>query len=546
MAESSIPVDQDQFSCPVCLDQFDNPVTVSCGHSFCMKCINRCWDREDSTGVYHCPQCQQVFKPRPSLGRNIVLAELVEKTKQGEPGHGRGLAWCDVCPKGMQLAYKSCFSCVASFCKAHLKPHFDSPALQRHELIDSTRNLKEKVCMLHKEPLKVYCRTDQQCFCLLCVMDEHMGHDTVSAVFERTEKLKSLHTEQENTQKWIQQREKKLQDLKQTEDLLMQSACAAEEDCERLFADVTHALEGQRIRIKEQIKSEQGVAVARVRALQESLEWDITVLRRRDTVLQTLAQTHDHIQFLQGWKSLSVSVPLGNCDAPTVAADAHLSFNSVRKAASELRDRLVTLCQAEFDSQSEKVSKVNEMNVLPSQKYRTRARSSSTATHRAETQQLRSGETGSDCGQPATKKRILESPGTSNRRDFLRYFCKLTFDPDTAHANLLLSDREVTRVKGKQSYPPSTERFDYKHQVLCREALSGRRCYWEAEVKGNKADIAVSYKGIKRKGGLCLRTVTTNCRLKKGLIIYGGLSSGPSFQAEKVTCVLPGIPRLQV
>lgn len=56
-------------------------------------------------------------------------------------------------------------------------------------------------------------------------------------------------------------------------------------------------------------------------------------------------------------------------------------------------------------------------------------------------------------------------------------------------------------MKDRQSYPNNPERFDHKCQVLSREALSGRRYYWEAEVKGSKVEIAVAYKGIKRKGG---------------------------------------------
>ncbi|XP_036390560.1 NACHT, LRR and PYD domains-containing protein 3-like [Megalops cyprinoides] len=84
-----------------------------------------------------------------------------------------------------------------------------------------------------------------------------------------------------------------------------------------------------------------------------------------------------------------------------------------------------------------------------------------------------------------------------------KYACQLTLDPNTAHRELSLSegDRKVTRTPGReQPYPNPPERFASVPQVLCREGLSGTRCYWEAECSG-EAEIAVAYKGINRKGG---------------------------------------------
>ncbi|XP_067084492.1 NACHT, LRR and PYD domains-containing protein 12-like isoform X6 [Osmerus mordax] len=83
-----------------------------------------------------------------------------------------------------------------------------------------------------------------------------------------------------------------------------------------------------------------------------------------------------------------------------------------------------------------------------------------------------------------------------------KYACELTLDPNTAGRLLSLSEenRKMTRRTEEQPYPDHPERFDYWPQVLCREGLSGR-CYWEAESSEGWVYIAVTYKGISRRGG---------------------------------------------
>ncbi|XP_072546860.1 NACHT, LRR and PYD domains-containing protein 3-like [Salminus brasiliensis] len=100
-------------------------------------------------------------------------------------------------------------------------------------------------------------------------------------------------------------------------------------------------------------------------------------------------------------------------------------------------------------------------------------------------------------------EKLLVDHGGKNRikPGIKKYFCKLTLDPCTAHTRLSLSEgnRKVEWVKEDQLYPDHTDRFDYWQQVLSVESLTGR-CYWEAEWRGVWAEIAVSYRGIKRKG----------------------------------------------
>ncbi|KAM6893396.1 stonustoxin subunit alpha-like, partial [Xenentodon cancila] len=87
-----------------------------------------------------------------------------------------------------------------------------------------------------------------------------------------------------------------------------------------------------------------------------------------------------------------------------------------------------------------------------------------------------------------------------------KYSCQLSIDTNTVNNYIKLSDnnRKMTRVEEDQSYPDHPDRFDYHHQLLCREVLTGR-CYWEVQWSRDVC-VSASYKRIKRKGisGDCL------------------------------------------
>uniref|UniRef100_A0A3B4C6N6 E3 ubiquitin/ISG15 ligase TRIM25-like n=1 Tax=Pygocentrus nattereri TaxID=42514 RepID=A0A3B4C6N6_PYGNA len=301
MAEANVSVDQ--FSCPVCLELLKDPVTVACGHSFCKVCINDCWDQEDLKGVYSCPQCRRSFAQRPVVGKNTMLAEVVEKLKMMElhsaSRAGPGDVECDVCTGRKLKALKSCLVCLASYCETHLQPHYQSPAFKKHKLVKASRRLQEQICSEHERLLEVYCRTDQQCICMLCTMDDHRGHDTVSATAERAEKQKQLVETQREYQQKIQEREKKLQKLKNTVEYHKSSAQAALEDTEKIFTELICCIERKRSEISELIRAQEEAAVREAEGVLERLEQEIAELRRRNTELEQLLLTEDHLHFLQ-------------------------------------------------------------------------------------------------------------------------------------------------------------------------------------------------------------------------------------------------------
>ncbi|XP_066533891.1 E3 ubiquitin/ISG15 ligase TRIM25-like [Hoplias malabaricus] len=455
MAEASISVDQDQFVCPVCLDLLKDPVAVPCGHSFCKVCINNCWDQEDQTGVYSCPQCRETFTLRPVLHRNNVITEVVEKLKMTElraasPAHcyaEPGDVECDFCTGKKHKAVQSCLICVASLCEFHLKLHLEIPALIKHKLIKASSKLQEKICPQHDKLIEIYCRTDQTCICYLCTMHEHRGHDTVAAVAERAERQEGRG----ETEQRIQEKEKLLQKLKQAVNTLKSSAQTAVEDSERIFTELIRSIEERRSEVTELIRAQEKAELSRAEEHIQQLEQEISDLKRRDAELEQLSHTDDHIQFLQSLQALCVS---SGSEHPPIFISQNLLFDEVSKSLSDLKKQLEQFCE-------EKLNTVSE--------------------------------------QAAAVQILLSEPKT--REHFLQNFCRLTLDPNTAQKNLIVSeDYSVVRYcQSVQVYSKHLERFDYYYQVLRKKSVS-ERCYWEVEVSSqNNVSIAVSYKKINRK-----------------------------------------------
>ena len=69
----------EELNCSICLSYLIDPVTISCGHSFCQACLHLFW--EDSLFLGHCPTCRKRTKQK-DFRTNIVLKKLVSIAKQ--------------------------------------------------------------------------------------------------------------------------------------------------------------------------------------------------------------------------------------------------------------------------------------------------------------------------------------------------------------------------------------------------------------------------------------------------------------------------------
>ncbi|XP_039373538.1 zinc finger protein RFP-like [Mauremys reevesii] len=137
-AENPVESLQEEATCPVCLEYFTEPVTLECGHNFCLACISQYWEGSDTD--ISCPQCRQTVQQR-NLRPNRQMANMVEIAKQLslQAAKGRG---------------------------------------------------GDRVCGEHQESLKLFCEEDQTPICLICRESRaHRAHMVVP-IQEATQEYK--------------------------------------------------------------------------------------------------------------------------------------------------------------------------------------------------------------------------------------------------------------------------------------------------------------------------------------------------------------------
>ncbi|KAG2464668.1 tripartite motif-containing protein 16-like [Polypterus senegalus] len=461
MAAPPLSLSADRYSCSVCLDVLKEPVTIPCGHNYCMRCINNYWDQSDKEGTYNCPQCRRTFNVRPELSKNAMLKDIIEKLKSMEVdvdppqcSAGPDDVPCDVCPVSKRSAVKTCMTCMISYCETHLQPHKEHGAYKRHKLEEPTGHLEGKLCSKHQKVVEIFCRTDETCVCLMCAVTEHKSHDTVTPEEERAERQTRLENTKAEMKSQMEEKEKKVEEIKKTVVRIQRSAEKEVQEHEKTFRAVLESIERLRSEVTEVIREYERREVRKAEELIERLEKEIEALKMRDAELAELSQTDDHIHFLK--KSLSF------CDPPREEEGSDITIN---------RDFLPKTLRTRMSDLRKSLEEASDWELV------------------------KTSETGAD-----GSSHILQNLRCRNH--LLKYSRPLTLDRNTAHRLLRLSEdnRKVTCEVTESPYPDHPDRFDHWCQVLCTEALSGTRCYWEVKCSAGKTGVGVACKGIDRKG----------------------------------------------
>ncbi|XP_074020864.1 zinc finger protein RFP-like [Numenius arquata] len=144
-ARTPVEILRDEACCSICLEIFQDPVSIHCGHSFCRSCITRSW--EGLTTNFSCPQCRETGAQK-TLRPNRELANVIEAAK-----------------------------------RMNLQPVRE---------MDGGENLCEK----HQEPLKLFCQDDKRLICVVCDRSKvHCDHSVVPVDEAAQEYKKHIQTQ---------------------------------------------------------------------------------------------------------------------------------------------------------------------------------------------------------------------------------------------------------------------------------------------------------------------------------------------------------------
>ncbi|XP_060771746.1 E3 ubiquitin-protein ligase TRIM39-like [Neoarius graeffei] len=345
MASSSSLLSEDQLQCSICLDVFTDPVSTPCGHNFCMICLKEFWDRSSHC---QCPMCKEEFPKRPDLRVNTFISEFAALFKKAVQVKSSSVAdqvptktkkiLCDSCTEEKLEALKSCLYCGVSFCNTHLMLHKTTPKLKEHKLMDPVENLEDYICQKHERPLELFCRDDQTCVCQFCIEGEHRTHSTVPIEEAIRDKTTELGMTQVEIQQMIQERVKKIEEIRHSVELNKKNTEKEKADIVEIFRALMRCIERSQTELLKVMEEKQKAAEMQAEEFIKELEQEITELKRRNTELEQLSYTEDHLHLLQIYPSLCS--PPHTQDWTDVTINSYLSEETLRRALSQLQETL--------------------------------------------------------------------------------------------------------------------------------------------------------------------------------------------------------------
>ncbi|XP_047671996.1 E3 ubiquitin-protein ligase TRIM39-like isoform X2 [Tachysurus fulvidraco] len=441
---SSSLLSEDQLLCSICLDVFTDPVTTPCGHNFCKSCLTKYWDKSQH-GL--CPLCKEEFTKRPELKINTTLREVADHFKK-KCGSEKPEVLCDACSGEKLMALKSCLDCGLSLCKTHLEPHNHVSKFKKHKLINPVENLEDYICQKHERALELFCRDDQTCVCQFCTETDHKNHNTVPIEEESRERKTQLVETQTDVQQMIQDRLKKIKEIQHSVEQSKRSTEKEKADSVEVFTALIRSIERSQAELLEVMEEKQKAAETQAEGLIKELKQEILVLKRRDTELEQLSHTEEHLHLLQVYSSMCSPPHTKNWTEISINTD--VSEDTVRTALSQLQQTL-----------NEKLTKT-------------------------------------------LNDKLKETVSTELKR-IQQYAVDVTLDPETANPILILSadGKQVTCGDTRQNLPDTPQRFNTCACVLGKQSFSSGRFYYEVQVRGKTEwDVGVATENINRKGNI--------------------------------------------
>ncbi|KAM6322790.1 E3 ubiquitin/ISG15 ligase TRIM25-like [Podargus strigoides] len=311
---------EEELTCSVCLGIYSIPVSLSCGHSFCKECIEQA-RRHGPQSPFSCPLCLAQADPAVDLQPNVQLRIIVhkfldaaarqEKEKREVQCEALGVTLtqqdmipCDFCLQDPQPAVKTCLSCEASLCQAHLSKHSAKSSLKDHVLAEpcDARFLAERRCLEHGKLLECYCKTDSVCICVLCcVASSHKMHEitTLEEAFAHAksvfpETLETVKTQEAALNKNIANLLKQETEVETKESLQISQL-------ESLFEEMQLQLENKKGEVLRALRQNEEQQLSQIQAQLKRLKEEKDAASREVQELEALRDQKDRLLFTKAF-----------------------------------------------------------------------------------------------------------------------------------------------------------------------------------------------------------------------------------------------------
>ncbi|XP_069077113.1 E3 ubiquitin-protein ligase TRIM39-like [Pleurodeles waltl] len=115
---------QEEVTCSICMELYTDPVTLDCGHNFCLSCLRKFVNNEDLEIA--CPECKHDFDRKKEMKPNKRFGNIVEMVKELQIAPG---SLCEDHGERLQLFCETDGALLCVVCResrAH-RPHRVTP-----------------------------------------------------------------------------------------------------------------------------------------------------------------------------------------------------------------------------------------------------------------------------------------------------------------------------------------------------------------------------------------------------------------------------------
>ena len=177
---------QNNLTCPICYQLFNNPKYLPCYHSYCEGCL----EKMQVQSKIICPECRKEAKVPAGgvkeLATNFFINRLVDDLILKKKVDGEQEVKCDECNEDDPVV-SFCPDCNSFLCitcndyHKRSKKHFNHAVVPLTELKSNKETsiqakVKIPLCKEHDEQLKYYCETCDELVCMYCTVKKHNGH----------------------------------------------------------------------------------------------------------------------------------------------------------------------------------------------------------------------------------------------------------------------------------------------------------------------------------------------------------------------------------